>query len=65
MLETLQFWGVLLWMLGMLALGTLAVRAVWHDAAHTKAPPGHDAEHAPAPDPPRATAGPDDTSRAG
>jgi hypothetical protein len=32
MIEQIQFWGVLLWMIAMLAFAALAVRAVWRDA---------------------------------
>jgi hypothetical protein len=50
MSEQIQFWGVLLWMIAMLILAAIAVRAVWHDA--TRSPeiePGNDPEANPDP----------------
>jgi hypothetical protein len=32
MLEKLQFWGVLVWMIGMLIMAFVAVRAVWRES---------------------------------
>jgi hypothetical protein len=32
MLEKLQFWGVLVWMIGMLVMAFAAVRAVWRES---------------------------------
>jgi hypothetical protein len=42
MIERLQFWGVLVWTLGLLALGAFAVRKVWGDVTARRPPPGPD-----------------------
>jgi hypothetical protein len=35
MIERIQFWGVLLWMIAMLIMAGFAVRAVWSDATRS------------------------------
>jgi hypothetical protein len=32
MLEKMQFWGVLVWMIGMLVMAFVAIRAVWRES---------------------------------
>ena len=39
MIERIQFWGVLLWIIGMLVLAAFAIRAVWFDASHASEEP--------------------------
>lgn len=42
MMEKIQFWGVLLWMIGMLVMAAFAVRAVWLEAGQEADPTGTD-----------------------
>lgn len=50
MIETIQFWAVLLWMIGMLVMAALAVRAVWIDAGRPAEEPQTDGSPSPARD---------------
>jgi predicted outer membrane lipoprotein len=43
MIEKVQFWAVLLWMIGMLIMAAFAVRAVWLEADHAADEAGDDA----------------------
>jgi predicted outer membrane lipoprotein len=42
MTERVQFFGVLLWMIGMLVMAAFAVRAVWLEAGQEAEPTGSD-----------------------
>jgi hypothetical protein len=42
MIERIQFWAVLLWMIGMLIMAAFAVRAVWREADRAAEEPGNE-----------------------